>query len=98
MLPCALTMPKASANPAFSPDDHGSGSTPCPRPHFEQAPGVSCAHFRPIHRAENSSLLDVPFGDEDEDYQRLSDFSSIMADLRLRPRVPIRSGEMRKAR
>ncbi|KAG5451532.1 Tensin-4 [Clonorchis sinensis] len=98
MLPCALTMPKASANPAFSPNDHGSGSTPCPRPHFEQAPGVSCAHFRPIHCAENSSLLDVPFGDEDEDYQRLSDFSSIMADLRLRPRVPIRSGELRKAR
>ncbi|CAL8095352.1 unnamed protein product [Calicophoron daubneyi] len=87
MLPCPLRLPKAAANPVFSPVD-GGGGHPHP-PNFEQAPGPFC----PIQDAvaggrlgNGSSMLQAPQTslDEDEDYQRLSDFSSIMADLKPR--------------
>lgn len=81
MLPCALRLPKSTANPTFDPSDHT---------HLEEPSSV---HFRSIsdaahHVVDNTSLDEAlsRFPDEGEDYQRLSDFSSLMADLKLRSR------------
>nr|CAH8839639.1 unnamed protein product [Trichobilharzia regenti] len=91
MLPCPLRLPRASANPTFSPVDH------CGNTDFEKPPNVTPSQFRPmgnaLHRGTDTISLDEALArmtDEDEDYQRLSDFSSIMADLKLQPRNMIR--------
>ncbi|CAH8839503.1 unnamed protein product [Trichobilharzia szidati] len=93
MLPCPLRLPRATANPTFSPVDH------CGNTDFEKPPNVTPSHFRPmggnsaLHRGTDTISLDEALArmtDEDEDYQRLSDFSSIMADLKLQPRNMIR--------
>ncbi|TPP57873.1 Tensin-4 [Fasciola gigantica] len=88
MLPCPLRLPRAAANPAFDADERVDGVE-------INTPGPSCAHFRPILdiplrcgdglevRTESGAHSAVL---EDEDYQRLSDFSSIMADLQPRTR------------
>ncbi|VDP78655.1 unnamed protein product [Schistosoma mattheei] len=88
MLPCPLRLPRAAANPTFSPTDHCAGHND-----FEKPPNVTPSQFRPmcnaLQRVTDTISLDEALArltDEDEDYQRLSDFSSIMADLKLQPR------------
>lgn len=88
MLPCPLRLPRAAANPTFSPTDHCVGHND-----FEKPPNVTPSQFRPmcnaLQRVTDTISLDEALArltDEDEDYQRLSDFSSIMADLKLQPR------------
>ncbi|CAH8519024.1 unnamed protein product [Schistosoma rodhaini] len=88
MLPCPLRLPRAAANPIFSPTDHCVGHDD-----FEKPPNVTPSQFRPmfnaLQRVTDTISLDEALArltDEDEDYQRLSDFSSIMADLKLQPR------------
>ncbi|VDP72565.1 unnamed protein product [Echinostoma caproni] len=94
MLPCPLKLPKSAANPAFDPHERTDAAD-------INTPGPSCAHFRPILDApircvdgmdvlvESGAQTNVL---EDEDYQRLSDFSSIMADLQPRTRSNRRRG------
>ncbi|KAA0197901.1 Tensin [Fasciolopsis buskii] len=88
MLPCPLRLPRATANPAFDADEQAEGAE-------INTPGPSCAHFRPIldpplRCIDGLEVLPESNGQaamvEDEDYQRLSDFSSIMADLQPRTR------------
>ncbi|KAH8860755.1 SH2 domain-containing protein 5 [Schistosoma japonicum] len=91
MLPCPLRLPRAAANPTFLPTDHcGGGGNPGD---FEKPPNVTPSQFRPmcnaLQRVTDTISLDEALArltDEDEDYQRLSDFSSIMADLKLQPK------------
>lgn len=93
MLPCPLRLPKASTNPAFTPCDLGHGEELTPlngATHFRPISDPSAGRcgggggpFSPSTSANGAGLTAV--AEEDEDYQRLSDFSSIMADLKLRP-------------
>ncbi|KAA3673025.1 uncharacterized protein DEA37_0010451, partial [Paragonimus westermani] len=106
MLPCPLRLPKAAANPAFSPVDKDGPIASVGQPHFEQSPGLACSPFRPISDVTSPVGADgglavhaaLSTTVEDEDYQRLSDFSSIMADLKMRPRAPAQAGAARKGR
>ncbi|KAF8567323.1 hypothetical protein P879_08299 [Paragonimus westermani] len=106
MLPCPLRLPKAAANPAFSPVDKDGPIAGVGQPHFEQSPGLACSPFRPISDVTSPVGADgglavraaLSTTVEDEDYQRLSDFSSIMADLKMRPRAPAQAGAIRKGR
>lgn len=90
MLPCPLRLPRASTNPIFSPDDFTN---------FEQVPNANALvqgqlnsevsqnfhhHHHHHHAPMESNQADRGRSSEDENYQHLSDFSSMMADLKLR--------------
>ncbi|PAA89420.1 hypothetical protein BOX15_Mlig017979g1 [Macrostomum lignano] len=75
MLPCPLRLPRQQENPIYSehppvpPGAGGSGGGGPANPEPEDLAGQACPYG-----------LNLP---PDEDYQRLSDFSSIMAELRV---------------
>ena len=95
MLPCPLKVPRRACNPGFQTNAHeeiratgaGLGSLlDSSEAHSREKALVQPQNPRGV--ATNDFIitgLDVERIDvEDEDYQRLSDFSSIMADLRVK--------------